>query len=199
MKRGIVNGFDGITGKETAKRIKNWNKNQPSGKRRSIKQIRIKYTYNLQTWYYEEKTYTQKFICPLGMMKYMKKVLKDQKLFHCFDVLPNAVKESFSFTTGADYNHDKLKIQYKDEGDKGYGNFYVLFCSTCSKDKYPDLSKNSKIICLKTQRLRTFRNIGMNSSLLIAQLPKIMIPVDVSSQMIPPFLQALTTDELFFV
>ena len=199
MKRGIVNGFDGITGKETAKRIKNWNKNQPSGKRRSIKQIRIKYTYNLQTWYYEEKTYTQKFICTLGMMKYMKKVLKDQKLFHCFDVFPNAVKESFSFTTGADYNHDKLKIQYKDEGDKGYGNFYVLFCSTCSKDKYPDLSKNSKIICLKTQRLRTFRNIGMNSSLLIAQLPKIMIPVDVSSQMTPPFSQALTTDELFFV
>ena len=60
-------------------------------------------------------------------------------------------------------------------------------------------SKNSKIICLKTQRLRTFRNIGMNSSLLIAQLPKIMIPVNVSSQMTPPFSQALTTDELFFV
>ena len=110
----------------------------------SIKQIRIKYTYILQTWYYEEITYTQKFICPLGMVKYMKKVLKDQKLFHRFDVFPNAVKESFSFTTGADYNHDKLKIQYKDEGDKGYGNFYVLFCSTCSKDKYPDFIKKFK-------------------------------------------------------
>ena len=46
-------------------------------------------------------------------------------------------------------------------------------------------SKNSKIIYLKTQRLRIFRNIGMNSSLLIAQLPKIMISVDVSSQMTP--------------
>ena len=56
MKRGIVNGFDGITGKEKAKRIKNWNKNQSSGRWRSIKQIRIKYTYILQTWYYEEKT-----------------------------------------------------------------------------------------------------------------------------------------------
>ena len=32
MKRGIVNGFDGITGKETAKGIKKWNKNQPSGR-----------------------------------------------------------------------------------------------------------------------------------------------------------------------
>ena len=51
MKRGIVNGFDGITENETAKRIKNWNKNLPSGRCRSIKQIRIKYTYILQTWY----------------------------------------------------------------------------------------------------------------------------------------------------
>ena len=40
-------------------------------------------------------------------------------------------------------------------------------------------------ICLKTQRLRIFRNIGMNSSLLIAHLPKIMISVDVSSQVTP--------------
>ena len=56
MKRGTENGFHGITRKETAKRIKNWNKNQPSGRWRSIKQIR-KYTYVLQTWYYEEKTY----------------------------------------------------------------------------------------------------------------------------------------------
>ena len=66
------------------KQIKNWNKNQPSGRWRSIKQIRIKYTYILQTWYYEEKTYTQKFICPLGMVKYMKKVLKIRS---CFIVL----------------------------------------------------------------------------------------------------------------
>ena len=39
----------------------------------------------------------------------------------------------------------------------------------------------------------------MSSSLLIEQLPKIMISVDVSSQMIPPLSQALTTDSLFFV
>ena len=60
-------------------------------------------------------------------------------------------------------------------------------------------SKNSKIICLKTQRLRIFGNIGINSSLLIAQLPKIMISVDVLSQMTLPLSQALTTDGLFFV
>ena len=74
----------------------------------------------------------------------MKKVLKDQKLFHHFNVFPNAVKEAFSFTTSADYDHDKLKIQCEDEGDKGYNNFYVLFCSTCSKDKHPDFIKKVK-------------------------------------------------------
>ena len=95
MKRGILNGFDLITGNETAKLIKNWNKNQPCERGKSIKQIRTKYTYILQTWYYEEKTYTQKFICPPGMVNYMKKVLKDQKLFPHFKVFPNTFKELF--------------------------------------------------------------------------------------------------------
>ena len=74
----------------------------------------------------------------------MKKELKDQKLFHRFNVFPNAVKEAFSFTTSADYDHDKLKSQCEDEGDKGYDNFYILLCSTCSKDKYPDFIKKFK-------------------------------------------------------
>ena len=74
----------------------------------------------------------------------VKKVLKDRKLFHCFNVFPNAVKEAFSFTTSADYDHDKLKIQCEDEGDKGYDNFCVLFWSTCSEDKYLDFIKKFK-------------------------------------------------------
>ena len=44
----------------------------------------------------------------------MEKVLKNQKLFHRFNVFPNAVKEAFSFTTSADYEHEKLKIQCED-------------------------------------------------------------------------------------
>ena len=79
-----------------------------------------------------------------GYGKYMEKVLKNQKLFHRFNVFPNAVKEAFSFTTSADYNNEKLKIQCEDEGDKGYDNLYVLFCSTCSKGKYLDFTKKFK-------------------------------------------------------
>ena len=54
------------------------------------------------------------------------KSTQNQKLFHCFNVFPNAVKEAFSFTTSADYDHDKLKIQCEDEGDKGYDNFCFI-------------------------------------------------------------------------
>ena len=78
------------------------------------------------------------------MVKYMEKVLKDHKLFHRFNVFPIPVKEAFSFTTSADYNHEQLKIQCEDEGDKGYDNFYILFCSTCSKGKYSDFIKKFK-------------------------------------------------------
>ena len=79
-----------------------------------------------------------------GYGEIYEKSTQNQKLFHCFNVFPNAVKEAFLFTTSADYDHDKLKIQCEDEGDKGYDNFYVLFCSTCSKDKYPDFIKKFK-------------------------------------------------------
>ena len=74
----------------------------------------------------------------------MKNVLSDQKLFHRFNVFPNAVKEAFSFTTSADYDHDKLKIQSKDEGDNGYDNFYVLFCSTAQRTSTQTSSKKFK-------------------------------------------------------
>ena len=61
-----------------------------------------------------------------GYGEIYEKSTQNQKLFHCFNVFPNAVKEAFSFTTSADYDHDKLKIQCEDEGDKGYDNFCFI-------------------------------------------------------------------------
>ena len=148
------------------KRIKKWNKNQPSGTWRSIKQIRVKYTYILQIWYYEENTYTQKFICPLGMVKYMKKVLKDQscfitlmsfqilseRLFHLLLVLITTMISS------------KFDVRMKGTRVMTTATFYSAL--PAQRTSTQTSSKNSNIICLKTQRLRIFRNIGMNSSLL---------------------------------
>ena len=144
MKRGIVTGFDGITGKETAKRIKIWQKNQPSGRWRSVKQVRVRYTVINQTWLYGEKSFSQKYICPFGMVEYMKKLLTEQRLTQRFTVLPTAVKEAFSLATSSDYDQKNLKIECKDEGDKGYDNFYVMFCTKCSKDRFPKFIEKFK-------------------------------------------------------
>ena len=78
-----------------------------------------------------------------GYGKIYEKSTQRSELFHYFNVFPNSVREAFSFITSADYDHDKLKIRCEDERDKGYDN-YVLFCSTCSKDKYPDFIKKFK-------------------------------------------------------
>ena len=100
--------------------------------------------------------------------------------------------------TSADYDHDKLKIQCEDEGDKGYDDFYVLFCSTCSKDKCPDFIKKFKDHLPENPKIEDIQE-HWDELITVAQLPKIMIAVDVSSQMTLPLLQALTTDSLFFI
>ena len=58
-----------------------------------------------------------------GYGKYMEKVLKNQKLFHRFNVFPNAVKEAFSFTTSADYYHVKNLMW----GWRGPGLWQLLY------------------------------------------------------------------------
>ena len=63
----------------------------------------------------------------------------------------------------------------------------------------PDFIKKFKDHLPENPKIEDIQEHWMNSSLLIAQLPKIMISVDVSSQMTPALLQALTTDGLFFV
>ena len=152
QKRGNVNGFDGIHGKETNKRIKNWQKNQPAGRWRSVKQIRIKYTYITQSWFNDDKTFSQKFICPLGMVNFIKNLLEEERSSHRFSILPNAVKEAFLLSNSADYDKDNLKIVCTDDGDKGYNDFYILFCTKCMKNnsefikKYQEyLPENPKI------------------------------------------------------
>ena len=79
IKRGKICGFDGIYGAETAKRIKLWNKNQPSGRWRKIKQVKVRYTHIIQTWNHFDKTYERKSICPLGVRTFVKKLMKEER------------------------------------------------------------------------------------------------------------------------
>ena len=40
-KRGTTNGFDEVRGEKTAKRLKYFQKNQPAGKWRHIKRVKV--------------------------------------------------------------------------------------------------------------------------------------------------------------
>ena len=128
-----------------------------------------------------------------GYGEIYEKSTQRSELFHHFNVFPNSVREAFSFITSADYDHDKLKIRCEDEMDKGYDNCYVLFCSTCSKDKCPDFIKKFKDHLPENPKIEDIQE-HWDELITVAQLPKIMISVDVSSQMTPPLLQALTID-----
>ena len=127
-----------------------------------------------------------------GYGKIYEKSTQRSELFHYFNVFPNSVREAFSFITSADYDHDKLKIRCEDEKDKGYDN-YVSFCSTCSKDKYPDFIKKFKYHLPENPKIEDIQE-HWDELITVAQLPKIMISVDLSSQMTPPLSRALTID-----
>ena len=116
-----------------------------------------------------------------GYGEICEKSTQRSELFHHFNVFPNSVREAFSFITSADYDHDKLKIRCEDERDKGYDNCYVLFCSTCSKDKCPDFIKKFKDHLPENPKIEDIQE-HWDELITVAQLPKIMISVDVSSQ-----------------
>ena len=70
----------------------------------------------------------QKYVCTLGMVQFMKYLLKEDRLPHQFSTLPKDVKEVFSFSCSYDYNSISLQITCGEEGVKGHGNFFALYC-----------------------------------------------------------------------
>ena len=139
-KRGDLTGFDGIKGSYTAKRIKNWNQNQPAGRWRKINQRKIRYTYIKQKWTYDNKaSMTIKHICPYGMVKFVTKLMTEERNRNQFHVLPNAVREELKLTKTT-YNSTLMQVECSNDGDKGYDNFYLMSCQMCQKGtKYQEL------------------------------------------------------------
>ena len=134
-KRGKINGFDGIQGVETAKRMQQWNKNQPSGRWRRVKQIKVKYTHVIQTWYHFSKTFERKSICPFGMRTFVKKLMAEERTSNKV-AIPMEVKEGLQLTD-SNFDPADVKVTCEDEGDKGFGTFYVLYCDKCTSEKVP--------------------------------------------------------------
>ena len=129
-KRGEVSGFDGVQGSATSKRIKSWNKNQPSGRWRKIKRFKLKYTILNQTWYFQEKSFTKKHISPFGMKEFLKDLFSKERNTNKKGI-PVDVKSQLGLDKEENFSKDDIKIVTEDEGDKGYDNFMVLYCEKC--------------------------------------------------------------------
>ena len=136
-KRGSTSGFDGIRGEKTAQRIRSWEKNQPAGRWRKVCQVKVEYTYMRQTWYYLEKEYTRIQICPWGMKLFVQKLLEDEKVSN-FQAIPLDVRENLNLVKDG-FDAKDMKVTCKNDGNKGYGTFYMLFCEQCKKEKLPVL------------------------------------------------------------
>lgn len=139
-KRGDLTWFDGIQGSYTAKRLKDWNKNQPAGRWRKINQTKIRYTYINQKWTYDNKTsMTIKHICPFGMVKFVSKLLTEERNRNKFNVLPVSVRDELKLNKD-EYDGKLMEVECTNVGDKGFEKFYLLSCQVCLKGpKYREL------------------------------------------------------------
>ena len=174
-KRGEVTAFDGIRGTETAERIKNWNKNQPSGQWRKLEQVKVNYTYIVQTWTHLDKEYTRKHISPYGMKTFVTKLLEQRRNTNKRSI-PNDVREALELGADSDFDQNDIKLTCSDEGDEGMGTFYLLFCSKCQEVKPSLLVKRFPSI-LPT--LPSIKDIQDSWDQMIAEDPSIKKEVDI--------------------
>ena len=117
--RGDVDGFDGIRGTATAKRIANWNKYPPSGRWRKIEQVKLKYTYIVQTWYHLDKEYQRKHICPYGMKTFVTKLLQSKRVTNKRSI-PLDVKTGLNLVSDDNFDSNDVSVSCTDEGECCY-------------------------------------------------------------------------------
>ena len=87
-----------------------------------------------------------------GYGEIYEKSTQRSELLHHFNVFPNSVREAFSFITSADYDHDKLKFDVRMKGTRVMTTATFYSALPAQRTSAQTSSKNSKIICLKTQR-----------------------------------------------
>ena len=79
-KRGGCQGFDGVKGKMTAKRIKLWTKNTVECDWRTVHIEKICYTLIHRTFTYGVNSFEQTFISAFGMKEAVKKRKLDSRV-----------------------------------------------------------------------------------------------------------------------
>ena len=147
-KRGDIWGFDG--GEETERRKKLWMKNQVECQWRRVTKIRFEYTYLYRRWTLpnqndsrDDEHFTDKMICPWGMVSEAKKNLLNKKVLNDYSTIPLDVKNHFGDLLNSN-NMKTLMIDIDDEGSKGFAEFHYLYCINCTKDILPNFLEEYK-------------------------------------------------------
>ena len=143
-KRAPTNGFDGVKGEQTAKRIKSLKKNQPSGKWRKIRTLKVEYTLIHQLWKYQSKDFIRKVVIPWDMVKHMSKFLQDNKVKRK-QVIPSEVKEAFGLLD-ENFDINDIEVSCSNTGNQGFEEFYFLFCEKCEAKKIPEFAGMIRLV-----------------------------------------------------
>ena len=128
-KRGGCQGFDGVKGEQTAKRIKLWGKNNVELSWRNVRIEKLRYTLVHRTLKYGENKFVQTFIPAFGTREAVKKRKSDARIAYTKKSLPDGAVEALVLPEN--YDHNDITIEMTDDGDLGFKELYVVICKKC--------------------------------------------------------------------
>ena len=94
-KRQCIDGFSPQTTPIRIKKLREW---APSGKWRDFDMVRVQYTYLRRVWECQDKTATEVYLSPMGMIKGLSAKLIHKKCYNSLLVLPDGVRENLGLT-----------------------------------------------------------------------------------------------------
>ena len=131
--------------------MRGWSKNSVELNWRTWEIEKAHYTYINKTVIYGEHSYSEKTIVPYGMRESIGKRMGDKR---GINTLPHHIKSALNLPDSLDKKD--VKIEITDDGDKGFGEFYLVFCRKCHsnngylsafKEKYKDMLPSDPKMC----------------------------------------------------
>ena len=128
-KRGDCQGFDGVKGKMTAKRIKLWAKNTVECDWRTVHIEKTYYTLIHRTFTDGVNIFEQTFISAFGMKEAVKKRKLDSRVKSMRESLPDGAADALVLPEN--FDPKDITIEVTDDGDLGFMELYVITCKKC--------------------------------------------------------------------
>ena len=150
-----MTGFDGVKGIKTGKRLQNWMKKQSTGRWCAWSQMKIRYTCK---WKWNEREFLERYICHIGMLKYVKSVLKAEKCTHS---LPKIVKEELARGSNVMAAKDVV-VTCDDNGDQGFDHGLLIYIWT--QDRISRCTKEGLYECFSfSYTIQHYLTTGQNT------------------------------------